>query len=82
MNPYFIEIFNQALESYHFNRENGTTSLDSGLKILNSVVTHLYGLAFCLEDEESLRFLRLTLEELRSHKIPRPISRFNTTIWS
>lgn len=82
MNPYFIEIFNHALESYHFNRENGTTSLDSGLKILNSAVTHLYGLAFCLEDEDSLRVLRIILEELRSHKIPRPISRFNTTIWS
>ena len=80
INKLYAEIFNNALETFHFNCENARDR-EAELKVLNSVTVHLYGIAFCADDRESMEVLRGLIEKLRTPHIPRPfdLSRIGTT---
>ncbi|HCF8180168.1 TPA: hypothetical protein NIU80_004855 [Klebsiella variicola] len=75
INRLYAEIFNHALEAYYFNCENGKNN-EAEIKVLNSVTTHLYGIAFCADDRESMEVLRVLIEKLRTPYLPRPFNIF------
>lgn len=53
MKRLYAEQINKMLEDYYFNLENNPQGRDSHYGVLASGIQHIYGAAFCLNDDDT-----------------------------
>lgn len=73
MKRHYAEQVNRLLEDYHFNMENNPQGRESHYGVLAAGVQHLYGAAFCVNDNETICALRPTIEAVMDGVIPAPL---------
>ncbi|EDR7168594.1 DUF4754 domain-containing protein [Salmonella enterica subsp. houtenae] len=72
MKRFYAEQFNKMLEDYYFNLENNPQGQESHYGVLASGVQHLYGAAFCVNDDEALNELRPFINAIMNGEMPSP----------
>lgn len=73
MKSLYAEQINKMLEDYYFNLENNPIGRESHYGVLASGVQHLYGAAFCANDDEALCDLRPFVNLIMDGEIPKPV---------
>ncbi|HGT2815348.1 TPA: DUF4754 family protein [Klebsiella pneumoniae] len=72
MKRLYAEQINKMLEDYYFNLENNPQGGESHYGVLASGIQHIYGAAFCMNDEEALNELRPFVNAIMNGEIPSP----------
>ncbi|HEC0400362.1 TPA: hypothetical protein R1R37_001118 [Klebsiella aerogenes] len=72
MKQFYAEPLNKMLEDYYFNMENNPQGRDSHYGVLASGVQHIYGAAFCMNDDTALIELRPFIDAIMNGEIPSP----------
>lgn len=70
----YAEQVNKMLQDYHFNIENNPQGRDSHFGVLASGLQHLYGAAFCMNDNEAINDLRPTINAVMDGIVPAPVT--------
>lgn len=70
----YAEQFNKLLEDYVFKTESNPDSKELYYGILACGVQHLYALAFCSDDNETLDDLHPLIESIMRDIIPEPVN--------
>lgn len=73
MKRLYAEKINKMLEDYYFNVENNPVGRELHYGVLASGVQHLYGAAFCTNDDEVLCDLRPLVNAIMDGEIPQPV---------
>lgn len=73
MNHLYSEQINKMLEDYYFNLENNPQARESHYGVLASGIQHLYGAAFCVNDNDTLDELRPVISAVMNGEVPRSI---------
>lgn len=73
MKRLYAEQINKMLEDYYFNLENNPQGRDSHYGVLASGIQHIYGAAFCLNDDDTLSELRPFVNAIMNGDIPPPV---------
>ncbi|HBY4916844.1 DUF4754 family protein [Klebsiella pneumoniae] len=73
MKRLYAEQINKMLEDYYFNLENNPQGRESHYGVLASGIQHIYGTAFCLNDNEALNELRPFVNAVMNGEIPSPV---------
>ncbi|MGX1944548.1 DUF4754 family protein [Raoultella ornithinolytica] len=73
MKRIYAEQINKMLEDYYFNLENNPQGGESHYGVLASGIQHIYGAAFCMNDEEALNELRPFVNAIMNGEIPSPV---------
>lgn len=73
MKHFYAEQINKMLEDYYFNLENNPVGRESHYGVLASGLQHLYGAAFCANDDEALDALRPFVNSVMNGEVPKPI---------
>ena len=72
MKRLYAEQINKMLEDYYFNLENNPQGRESHYCVLASGIQHVYGTAFCLNDDDALCELRPLVSAIMNGEIPKP----------
>ena len=72
MKRLYAEHINKKLEDYYFNLENNPQGRESHYGVLASGVQHIYGAAFCMNDDDALSDLRPFVSAIMNGEIPSP----------
>ena len=72
MKRLYAEQINKMLEDYYFNLENNPQGRESHYCVLASGIQHIYGAAFCLNDDDTLSELRPLVNDIMNGDIPKP----------
>lgn len=72
MKRLYAEQINKMLEDYYFNLENNPQGRESYYCVLASGIQHIYGAAFCLNDDDTLSELRPLVNDIMNGDIPKP----------
>ncbi|WP_143520602.1 DUF4754 family protein [Raoultella planticola] len=72
MKRIYAEQINKMLEDYYFNLENNPQGRESHYGVLASGIQHVYGTAFCLNDDDTLCELRPLASAIMNGEIPKP----------
>jgi len=78
MKRIYAEQLNNMLQQYYFNCEDNPQGHESHYAVLASGIQHLYGIAFCSDDNEAVNSLRPIINSVFDREIPRPVYRENT----
>ena len=70
----YAEQVNKMLQDYHFNVENNPQGSESHYGVLASGLQHLYGAAFCMNDNETIDDLRPTICAVMDGVVPAPVA--------
>lgn len=73
MKAFYAEQINKMLEDYYFNLENNPQGRESHFGVLASGIQHIYGVAFCANDDETLTELKPVVNAIMNGAIPQPI---------
>lgn len=73
MKRLYAEQINKMLEDYYFNLENNPQGRDSHYDVLASGIQHIYAVAFCLNDDDTLSELRPFVNAIMNGDIPSPV---------
>ncbi|WPC54077.1 DUF4754 family protein [Klebsiella pneumoniae] len=73
MKRLYAEQINKMLEDYYFNLENNPQGRESHYGVLASGIQHVYGTAFCLNDDDTLSELRPFVNAIMNGEIPPPV---------
>lgn len=73
MKRLYAEQINKMLEDYWFNLENNPQGKESHYGVLASGLQHLYGAAFCVNDDETLSELRPFVNTVMNGDVPSPL---------
>lgn len=74
MKRLYVEQINKMLEDYYFNLENNPQGRESHYGVLASGLQHLYGTAFCTNDNEALSWLRPFINSVMNGEVPSPVT--------
>ena len=74
MKRFYVDQINKMLEDYYFNLENNPQGRESHYGVLSSGIQHLYGAAFCANDDETLNELRPIVNAVMDGEVPHSIS--------
>ena len=72
MKRLYAEQINKLLEDYYFNLESNPVGHESHYGVLASGLQHLYGAAFCTNDDEALIELRPFVNSVMNGEVPSP----------
>jgi hypothetical protein len=72
MKRFYIEQINTLLENFYFNLENNPQGRGMHYGVLASGIQHIYGAAFCTNDNEALTELRPFVDAIMNNEIPLP----------
>lgn len=72
MKRLYAEQINKMLEDYYFNLENNPQGRESHYGVLASGIQHIYGVVFCLSDDDTLSELRPFVNAIMNGEIPTP----------
>ncbi|HFR0339320.1 TPA: DUF4754 family protein [Klebsiella pneumoniae] len=72
MKRLYAEQINKMLEDYYFNLENNPQGRESHYGVLASGIQHIYGVAFCMNDDAALNELCPFVNAIMNGEIPAP----------
>ena len=73
MKRIYAEQINKMLEDYYFRLENNPAGYELHYSILANGLQHLYGTAFCINDNESLCELRPLVNSIMDGELPKSL---------